>query len=60
MTVAELMAKLEAMPKTAIVDAMFPTGNDAYSVTDIELMQLRDGRQFVILDIVDQVPLRAV
>jgi hypothetical protein len=60
MTVAELLKELEAMPGTANVDAMFPQGNGAYAVTGVELMELRDGRQFVILDIVDQVPLRAV
>jgi hypothetical protein len=60
MTVAELMKQLEAMPSDAWVDAMFPTGSDAYGVTGVELMQLRDGRNFCIIEIVASAPLRAV
>jgi hypothetical protein len=60
MTVAELMLQLGAMPGEAHVDVMFPTGSDAFTISMVELMVLRDGRKFCIIEINDATPLRAV
>lgn len=60
MVVSELVTQLSALPQDAWVDAMFPTGSDAYTVTGVELLTTADGRQFCILDIEANAPLRAV
>lgn len=51
MTVAELIKQLEQYPGDALIDAMFPDGNDAYWVSGTELITLAQGRVVVILDI---------
>ena len=51
MNVAELIATLEQYPAEANVDAMFPTGKEAYWVSGAELITLADGRVIVVLDI---------
>jgi hypothetical protein len=60
MTVAELILQLGAMPGDAHISVMFPTGNGAYDVNMVELMELRDGRKFCIIEITADAPLRAV
>lgn len=51
MNVAELTKQLEQYPAEANVDAMFPTGKEAYWVSGTELITLADGRVIVVIDI---------
>ena len=51
MNVAELIKDLERYPGESIVDAMFPTGSEAYWVSGTELITLADGRTIVVLDV---------
>jgi hypothetical protein len=60
MTVAELMEQLERMPPDSHVDVMFHTGNDCYQINCLDLLELRNGRKIVVVEITDDVPLRAV
>ena len=55
----ELIAQLQALPGTALVDATFGTG-EAFTVTGAELLTLTDGREFVLINIFDGVPLGLV
>lgn len=53
MVVSELVAQLEALPHDAHVDAMFPTGTEAFAVVGVDQVKLNDGRVIAIVDITD-------
>ena len=51
MTVDELRNELAQYPGDVRVDAMFPTGNDAFFVTGTELLTLRGDEKVLIVEI---------
>ena len=60
MYVAELKEKLDEMPGDLWVDVMFPDGAEVYAITGVERFQLSQGNERVIIDIVDDIPLKTV
>jgi hypothetical protein len=60
MVVRELIEQLEQLPSDAHVDAMFPTGSEAFAVTGVDQVQLNDGRVIAIVDITDGPALKGV
>lgn len=53
MTVEELIRQLNELPANAHVDAMFRDGPDAFAVTGVDSVTLKDGRVIAIVDIHD-------
>jgi hypothetical protein len=60
MYVQELQTKLKDMPADCWVDVMFTDGSECYQIGNVSLIELSQGEQRVIVDIVNEVPLRAV
>lgn len=60
MIVKELISKLQTLPQDAWLDAMFPDDGAAYAVRGVSTLEVKDGRTIAIVEIVDEVPLRAV
>jgi len=53
MVVSDLVAELEKLPPDAWVDAMFPVGVEAYAVTGVSSVALKDGRVIAVVEITD-------
>lgn len=60
MYVADLIKELEQMPADLWVDVMFPEGTDVYTIAAIQRFELSQGNERVVIDIVADMPLRAV
>ena len=60
MYVHELKAQLDKLPADVWVDVMFPDGSAVYTITGVELFKLAQGEQRAVIDIADDMPLRAV
>lgn len=60
MYVSELVKELESLPQDVWVDVMFPNDTSVYAIKGLELYNLSQGQQRAVIEIVDEVPLRAV
>ena len=60
MYVHELIEQLEQMPPDLWVDVMFPDDMSVYTISEVSQLELSQGEGRVVIDIVDDVPMKVV